>query len=217
MTYFEYNNFSSYFDSMTLPQIQEYMHNCLRILKEVHGHGIIHRDIKPQNILYNSVTSEVTLIDFGCAIFHSSSPKSTKIGSKFYKAPEVVLNYQYYDYGIDIWNLGLVFASLVFRIYPFLYFQNGKSILDIIFDIWGDEKIFKLVSKYRISLSDEMKKKYFKTGCKELKWFFYTRNIDNRNKELFDLLTKMLTVDPYERITAQEALKHPFFLIKFSK
>ena len=215
MEYADHDPFSSYFDSLSLTELRSYMFQCLTILKGVHALGIIHCDIKPQNLLFCREKNRVTLIDFGRATFYKrDAARSTCIGSKFFKAPEVLFGYKYFDFGVDVWNLGLVFASLVFKVSPFLYFEADSSLLDVVFSIWGDERIIKLISKFKIFISDEVKKKYFNTKGTSLDWFFYTRNARNKNKELYDLLNRMLTVDPLERITAEEALKHPFFKVR---
>lgn len=203
--------FESYFSSMSVKEIRNYMKQALTILAEIHQRGIIHRDIKPQNLLYNRQTGKLRLIDFGRAEEYSKDVKSTRVGSKFFKAPEVVVNFGYYDFGIDVWNLGLVFGSLIFRKYPLLFFRQPQDLLDIIVEVFGFERLFKFLNKYSVSISDAKKKKYFGVSGAGFQYFVSKNNADNLNQDALDLLDKMLVIDPQDRITAREALSHPFF------
>ena len=201
----------NYFDCLTMGSIALYMKKTLLILRSLHESGIIHGDIKPQNILFNRKTGDLKLIDFGNAKEFSAEKKSTMIGSKFFRAPEIIANYEYYDFGVDIWNLGLVFGSLIFRRYPLLYFKEPQCLLDVIVKMFGKDKLFKFLNKYSLKISDEKKKRYFGMAAEQFRGFINKNNQDNLDQNVLDLLQKMLVIDPQERITAMDALKHPFF------
>jgi casein kinase II subunit alpha len=77
--------------------------------------GIMHRDIKPHNIIVNPKSMELRVIDWGLAEFYFPNQEySVKVASRFYKPPELLLNNTRYDYSLDIWSLGCIFAAMVY-------------------------------------------------------------------------------------------------------
>lgn len=91
----------------TLSDVQNLMQGVLKALDFTHSKGIMHRDIKPHNILVEKQTGEIKLADWGLAEFYiPENEYNTKVAALFYKAPELLLEYPYYDYSVDIWALG---------------------------------------------------------------------------------------------------------------
>ena len=79
--------------------------------------GIMHRDIKPQNIIINPISMQIRVIDWGLADFYFPGREySVKVASRVFKAPELLLNNRKYDYSMDIWSLGCIFAAIVIYI-----------------------------------------------------------------------------------------------------
>lgn len=187
------------------------MRQALEILKNIHERGIMHRDIKPQNLLYNRDSGVLKIIDFGRAEEYTDQPKSVRVGSKFFKAPELLVGYNQYDFGVDIWNLGIILGCFIFRKYPLLFFREPQDLLDLIVDVFGFQRLFKFLNKYSITIADSKKKKYFGISGAGFQFFVSKNNADNLDEDALDLLDKMLVIDPQDRITAKEALKHPFF------
>jgi len=90
---------------MSIEEIQHYMKSLLEALDYAHSKGIMHRDIKPHNILVNHVDKSVKLADWGLAEFYKPEQEyNTRVAAQFYKAPELLLGFPYYDYSIDIWG-----------------------------------------------------------------------------------------------------------------
>lgn len=206
-----HNQFEEYFENFSVQETRNYMKQALEILMNIHEKGIMHRDIKPQNLLYNRNTGVLKMIDFGRAEEYSEKPKSHRVGSKFFKAPELLVGYPHYDFGVDIWNLGLILGCFIFRKYPLLFFREPQDLLDLIVEVFGFQRLFKFLNKYSISIADSKKKKYFGIAGAGFQFFVSKNNANNLDEDALDLLDKMLVIDPQDRITAREALKHPFF------
>lgn len=88
--------------------------NAFRVLSE---HQILHRDLKPQNILFHSGVLKVA--DFGfCKQLHTTALAQSQVGSPLYMAPEV-LNGHSYDSLCDVWSVGILFYEIVEGTLPF--------------------------------------------------------------------------------------------------
>lgn len=93
--------------SMSIEDIKHYILSTLKALEYAHSKEIIHRDVKPHNILYDKEHKIIRLTDWGQAEFYNPEKEmNTRVGALFYKAPELLLSYPFYDYSIDIWALG---------------------------------------------------------------------------------------------------------------
>lgn len=105
------------FSNFTADDIKFYIYNALKGLNYAHSKGIMHRDVKPHNILIQQGENRlVKIADWGLAEFYRPEQEyNTKVAALFYKAPELLLDYPYYDYSIDIWALGCVLAELIFQ------------------------------------------------------------------------------------------------------
>lgn len=114
------DNFDDYFKLFTLGGLQSYMRDLLTTLDFIHSRGVIHRDIKPQNVLYSFKARKMRVIDFGLAEFYIPDRQlSVSVGNRFFKAPELLLDYAFYSYAVDIWAAGIIFASILFKRFPF--------------------------------------------------------------------------------------------------
>ncbi|EDQ84271.1 uncharacterized protein MONBRDRAFT_34760, partial [Monosiga brevicollis MX1] len=90
------------------------IYQMYRALAYLHGRGICHRDIKPQNLLLNVSKGILKLCDFGCAkILQSDQPNVSYICSRYYRAPELCLGAVFYSHAIDVWSGGCVMAELL--------------------------------------------------------------------------------------------------------
>jgi len=76
--------------------------------------GIIHRDVKPHNIIIDHKKRELRLIDWGLAEFYFPNQEyNVRVASRYFKGPELLLDNMLYDYSLDIWSLGCMFAGMV--------------------------------------------------------------------------------------------------------
>ena len=99
---------------LTDRDLRYYMFCLFRGLDICHSKGIMHRDIKPQNIIVNPDTKEIKIIDWGLAeYYHSGQDYNVRVSSRYYKGPELLVNNRHYDYSLDVWSLGVMYAEIV--------------------------------------------------------------------------------------------------------
>jgi len=94
--------------------VRYYMYEILRALDYCHSMGIMHRDVKPHNIIIDPKKRELRLIDWGLAEFYlPNNEYNVRVASRYFKGPELLVDNLYYDYSLDIWSLGCMFAGIV--------------------------------------------------------------------------------------------------------
>lgn len=209
--YFENLSFKKVFQLATIHHIRYIMRSLLSTLDACHRHGIMHRDIKPGNVLIAPNKQSIKIIDWGLAELYVPNYKySVRVSTTRYKAPELLLGYEYYDYGIDIWGAGCVFAELLCK-YPFFDGRNFDEMIASIAGLAGMESIVNYVEKYGLNIPDAAIPLLPQNQKPTWQKYFSMVRPSKRDDDAFDLLKKMLTVDHADRITAKEALEHPFF------
>ena len=173
-----------------------------------HSSGILHRDLKPQNILVSN-TGVLKIADFGLARSFNFPLKprnlTKEIVTLWYRAPELLLGEKQYSTAIDIWSIGCIFSEMINRNPLFM----GDSQIDQIYKIFQfagtpDESIWPGISLYPD----------FKSTFPKFKTNYGLLNSSNSNvldEYGFDLMLKMLEVNPMKRINATWALKHGYF------
>lgn len=209
-------NIRTIFDRLTIENIAIYTYKVLKALEFAHAKGIMHRDIKPGNIMYSPDTNELKVIDWGLAEFYRPNTNyQVRVATKNYKGPELLLNYPQYDYSLDIWCLGCTFASLLFQKTPF--FKSGDNTDEQVAklgQILGGDKILAYANKYHLELSEKLRaelSKYRKKSFADFRSNYERKRNLELPSEALDLLSQMLEIDHAERPTATEALAHPFF------
>lgn len=123
----------------------------------------MHRDVKPQNIIVNPKKQVLKLIDWGLAEFyHMGQDYNVRVASRYFKGPELLIDYNYYDYSLDIWSTGAMFASMVnyilrkiFKKEPFFMGDSNRDQLVKICQVLGTDALFKYVKKYNVKLDDD--------------------------------------------------------------
>ena len=114
--------------------------------------GIMHRDVKPHNLIINHKTKELRLIDWGLAEFYTPGQEyNVRVASRYFKGPELLVDNIYYDYSLDIWSLGCMMAGMIFKKEPFFQGHDNYDQLVKIAKVLGTEDLYKCSSKYDLT------------------------------------------------------------------
>lgn len=186
------------------------LHHVIRanILKYLHSGGLIHRDLKPSNILINS-ECHVKLADFGLARTVSDSSDDTSIkltdyvATRWYRAPEILLGSTKYSRAVDMWSVGCILGELIVGkpIFP------GTSTLNQI------ERVLELLGKPKQEDMDAINSQHTQTILSSInvqKKKSFSSFFAGASDLALDLLRKLLTFNPNQRLTAEQALKHKY-------
>ncbi|CAO1627592.1 unnamed protein product [Sympodiomycopsis kandeliae] len=189
--------------TMPMLLIKLYMYQLLRSLAYIHSIGICHRDIKPQNLLLNPSTGILKLCDFGSAkILVAGEPNVSYICSRYYRAPELIFGATNYTTNIDIWSTGCVMAELMQGqpLFP------GESGIDQLVEII---KVLGTPSREQIKT---MNPNYMEHKFPQIRPHPFSKVFRPRTPpEAIDLISHLLEYTPSARLTAIEAMTHPFF------
>ena len=180
----------------------------------------MHRDVKPRNILIKRGSNDETnddrsllLVDLGLADFCIPGQKyNVRVASRHYKGPELLVGYEYYDYSLDMWGVGCCLAGLLLRREPFFRGRDNVDQLTKISAVLGTPDLFEYCNKYNVTLSSELKKAVGYRQNMRREWIsMCAPGCPTPCDDGLDLLDKLLVYDHKKRLTATEAMKHPFF------
>ncbi|KAJ7196723.1 hypothetical protein O6H91_Y506900 [Diphasiastrum complanatum] len=172
----------------------------------------MHRDVKPHNVMIDHEKRKLRLIDWGLAEFyHPGKEYNVRVASRYFKGPELLVDLQDYDYSLDMWSLGCMFAGMIFRKEPFFYGHDNHDQLVKIAKVLGTDELNAYLNKYRLELDPHLETLVGRHSRKPWSKFI---NADNQHlvvPEAVDFLDKLLRYDHQDRLTASEAMAHPYF------
>lgn len=185
--------------------VQSFLYQLLKGMDVCHARGIFHRDLKPQNLLVDRKNT-LKLADFGLARAFMIPVRAYthEVVTLWYRAPEILLGQKTYSPAVDMWSIGCIFAELVSKrpLWP------GDSEIDELFRIFRtmgtpDAEVWPGVTElpdYKATFPKWPKRSVGRAiaDC-------------GLSPEGVDLLERMLAYEPSARITARDALSHPYF------
>ncbi|KAL0480875.1 cyclin-dependent kinase [Acrasis kona] len=205
--------------------VKSFMYQLLRGISYCHSHSILHRDLKPQNLLI-SKEGELKLADFGLArAFGIPVKKLThEVVTLWYRSPDVLLGSEHYDTAVDVWSVGCIFAEMLSGQPPFMGKGEPQQLLKI-FSLLGTPCMTAVSSppdpscdaqQYWGGYTSLQNWDKFVRECPELVTTVFppqnlAKEYPNVEPAGIDLLERMLRYDPSYRITAADALNHPYF------
>ncbi|GJJ73249.1 hypothetical protein EMPS_05607 [Entomortierella parvispora] len=188
---------------LPLDQVKEYLYQLVKGVEYCHGRRILHRDLKPQNLLIDE-TRNLKLADFGLARAFGIPLRvyTHEVVTLWYRAPEILMGSRHYSTAVDIWSIGCIFAEMVLKrpLFP------------------GDSEIDELYRIFRLRGTPTEENWPGITDLKDWKPNFpvwhrqpLEKTVPTLCPDGVDLLNRMIEYDPARRISAKQAALHPYF------
>ncbi|XP_068211351.1 cyclin-dependent kinase 1 isoform X1 [Palaemon carinicauda] len=183
--------------------VKSYCYQLFQGILYCHQRRVLHRDLKPQNLLINE-SGVIKLADFGLARAFGIPVRvyTHEVVTLWYRAPEVLLGSSRYSCPVDIWSLGCIFAEMVTKRPLF----HGDSEIDQLFRIFRT-----LTTPTEDNWPGVTQLQDYKANFPKWTDYNLANSVKQMNTDELDLLSKTLIYDPTRRITAKEALDHPYF------
>ncbi|CAJ0940958.1 unnamed protein product [Ranitomeya imitator] len=212
-----------------------------RALDYCHSQGVMHRDVKPHNVMIDHQQKKTLaggrasrdVSDVRPAVMWDINPfclaapshrlgtgrvlsppaqeYNVRVASRYFKGPELLVDYQMYDYSLDMWSLGCMLASMIFRKEPFFHGQDNYDQLVRIAKVLGTDELYGYLKKYHIELDPHFNDILGQHSRKRWENFLHSENRHLVSAEALDMLDKLLRYDHQQRLTAREAMEHPYF------
>jgi len=184
-------------------QVKRIMYQTLEGVCFCHSRRIMHRDLKPENILI-SEDQTIKIADFGLARAFQipMRPYTNEVQTLWYRAPELLLGATEYSVGIDMWSVGCILADLLKK-EPLFRANNEQAQFNEIMKVMGTptEAVWPGVTQMR----------GFSGSFATYHRLDFHTLFPEAEPLCIDLMEKMLVLDPSVRISAKQALKHPYF------
>eukprot|EP01018_Ginkgo_biloba_P013244 Gb_15256 [translate_table: standard] len=190
--------------ALTEEHCQYFLYQILRGLKYIHSANVLHRDLKPSNILVMNENCDLKITDFGLARMTSETDFMTEyVVTRWYRAPELLLARSNYTAAIDMWSVGCIIMELMNR-RPLFPGRDQYHQLRLLTELIGTPTAADLDF-----IRNENAIKLLQRLPQHPRQSLATR-FPHIHPLAIDLCEKMLTFDPTQRITVEEALAHPY-------
>lgn len=229
LPHYNHTHFRDFLPYFTVDHVRRYMHELFVALQHIHRLGIVHRDIKPGNFLFNFERNEFALIDFGLAetqadidslARQATAPvgpgaaaarrkQPSRAGTRGFRAPEVLLKCFAQSAAIDVWAGGVILLCLFSGHYPFFDSPDDLTALVEIASVFGKEDMVAVAARLgkRLVFSGQIKaKEDLRVMCNRM----WPQRPYALTDAAMDFLRGVLALDPSQRLTAAQALAHPF-------
>ncbi|XP_009556785.1 mitogen-activated protein kinase 15 [Cuculus canorus] len=186
------------------------LYQLLKATKFIHSGNVIHRDQKPSNILLDA-DCFVKLCDFGLARSLSQTNEdqgeralTEYVATRWYRAPEILLSSHSYTKGVDMWSIGCILGEMLLGkpLFPGTSTVNQLEQILRVIPAPSPEDILAMQSDYRASVINHI--------CSWQRVTFEKILPSSTPLPALDLLKKLLVFNPEKRLTAEEALQHPY-------
>jgi len=194
--------------TMDASKVMMYSYQTLRGLAYMHGKGIAHCDMKPQNLLLDGKSHGLRICDFGTAIRLSLNEKRANyICSRYFRAPEIILGSTCYNSAIDLWSAGCVIAEMLLQ-QPLFTGRDGIDQLAEIMKVIGTPNLQDLKA-----MNPNYKNYEFTPVIAARPWdlVLSNPNLKPAPAHACSLVSQLVRYNPSSRLPPLQALLHPYF------
>jgi serine/threonine protein kinase len=200
----------TFYEQLTIARLRGVLQSLLLALRDAHRIGIVHRDVKLGNIMVSPDWRDVHLIDWGCGcnVSHSMSPRA---GSRPIRSIEMLLQDQDYGTAADMWAVGVfIFTTLCAGENPWRCRTGWETLVQIAAFV-GRRATMTLAKHYRTDLPPKVAVNIWTVPKKRFAECFAPQMNKLVVPELIDLMERLFELKKEDRMTAEQAMHHPFF------